>query len=234
LNRFRGDKPEIKHETTMNRSLEVIDPHGESPVHSLGPADAKTTVVLVHGRGGSARDVLSLANHLPSDVRYVAPQATGHSWYPHSFLASRPENEPWIRSSLEVLDRVVDAVGDDRGVVLLGFSQGACLASEWFLRRRRPIGGLVAIIGGLIGPPGTDWADVPSATLETTKALLMSADPDPHVPFERVRQTQEVLTRIGARVDLHRYPDVPHTILADHLHRAGRLIQDVSARPTVA
>ena len=166
-------------------------------------------------------DVLDLP-----DVAAIAPQAAGYTWYPHSFLAPIEVNQPYLDSALRLLESmVVDlqarAIAAER-VALLGFSQGACLTCEFVARHPRRYGAVVALTGGLIGPPGTPF-DYPG-TLDGTPVFLGTSDPDPHVPLARVRQTQDVFTRMGARVELRRYPGMPHTINEDELDAARALL----------
>jgi predicted esterase len=197
----------------------------------LGKAGA--TLVLLHGRGGSAEDILSLYTELGlPEFRALAPQAAESSWYPNSFLASLEANQPNLTSALGrieslVADLLASGVPSGR-IALLGFSQGACLTLEYTARYPRRYGAVIGFTGGLIGPPGTPRDYVGS--LEGTPVLLGTSDPDPHVPFARVRETQEVLTRMGAAVELRRYPGMPHTINRDELDAARSLLERVLTR----
>ena len=167
------------------------DPHAGRPVTTEGPppAKARLTLLLVHGRGASAEDILILARELRlSDVAYVAPQADGNTWYPHSFLAPLDQNEPAISSGLRLLSRTVDTLVqqgvDTSRVGLLGFSQGACLALEFAARHAARYAGVFALSGGLIGPPGTPRNY--SGSFDGTPVFLGCSDRDPHIPLERV------------------------------------------------
>jgi predicted esterase len=205
------------------------DPHTGQPTLSAGPAPehAGATLILVHGRGAGAESILSLYAEigLPG-LAALAPQAAGSAWYPHSFLAPLEANQPFLDSALRRLESlVVDLL--DRGVpgdriALLGFSQGACLTLEFIARHPRRYGAVMGLTGGLIGPPGTP-RNYPGS-LGGTPAFLGSGDPDSHVPFERVRETAAVLTRMGGAVDLRRYPGMPHTINEDELHACRQLL----------
>jgi phospholipase/carboxylesterase len=213
--------------------MAVTDPHGTQALLTAGPSpeEARGALILLHGRGASARSILSLYEELEiPDVAALAPQAAGHTWYPNSFLAPIPSNEPYLTSALDRIESIVaDLLG--RGVAssriaILGFSQGACLTAEFAARHPRAYGALIVLTGGLIGPEGTprNYA----GSLATTRVLLASSDPDPHVPYGRVQQTAEVLTRMGAAVDLRRYPGMPHTINEEELLAARSLLQNIA------
>jgi predicted esterase len=206
------------------------DPHASQPVLGAGPSpeDAAATLVLLHGRGATAGSILAL--HAEIGIRALAalaPQAAGDSWYPYSFLAPLEENQPYLDSALRKLRSIVDdLIG--RGVpaeriALLGFSQGACLTLEFVARNPQRYGAVIGLTGGLIGPPGTPRQY--TGSLDGTPVFLGTSDPDPHVPFERVRETKEVLSRLGARVELRRYPGMPHTINEDELETGRQLLQ---------
>ena len=208
------------------------DPHANQPVWTAGPAPEKAaaTLLLLHGRGGSAEDMRALYDELSvPGLAALAPQAAGHTWYPYSFLAPLDQNQPWLDSALCCIESLVADVLA-RGVpaeriALLGFSQGACLTSEFVARYPRRYGAVMALTGGLIGPPGTprDYA----GSLANVPGFLGTSDPDPHVPFERVQETQAVLGRMGAQVELRRYPGMPHTINQDELTHCRTLLQRV-------
>jgi predicted esterase len=207
-----------------------FDPHASLPALARGPSPekAKGTLILLHGRGASAQSILTLFDdfNLP-DLAAIAPQARGHSWYPQSFLAPLQANQPFLDSAL---NRVESLVADllNRGVAaehigVLGFSQGACLATEFAARHARRYGAVIAFTGGLIGPPGTAWKV--AGSLEGTPVFLGSGDPDPHVPFARVEETAAVMTKLGAAVDLRRYPGMPHTINEEELTVAREMLE---------
>ena len=186
-------------------------------------------MVLLHGRGGSADDILPLARsmYLPQ-LAYLAPEAAGNSWYPCSFLAPLAQNEPWLSSALRKVRSTVElatgaGISPER-IVIGGFSQGACLATEYIATHPQRYAGLVAFTGGLIGPRGSNL--VHEGDLAGTPAFLGSGDPDPHVPWQRVWESAEVLTRMGASVTVRRYEGRPHTIGADELEFAKHLVQD--------
>jgi phospholipase/carboxylesterase len=190
-------------------------------------ARAQVAVVMIHGRGASARGIVELAESFEqSGVAYVAPQASDDTWYPNSFLAPLENNEPWLTSALEavgaVVERVVSARLPRENIVLLGFSQGACLASEYAARNPARYGGLVALSGGLIGPPGTPRAY--SGSLEGTPAFFGCSDVDPHIPVERVHESSRVLAGLGAQVEERIYPGFGHAVNQDEVDWVKNLL----------
>jgi predicted esterase len=189
---------------------------------------ADLAMVLLHGRGGSAEDILELGSafHL-QNVAYLAPQAAGNTWYPLSFLAPRKMNEPYLSSALAKVESVVQSLqeagfGRER-IVVGGFSQGACLATEFVASHPARYGGLVAFTGGLIGPPGSLQSS-PNGELTGTPALLCSGDPDPHVPWTRIEESAAILSGMGATVTTRRYPGRPHTVTQEELELARNLL----------
>ena len=211
------------------------DPHKDAPVRYSGKplSEAAGAVILLHGRGGSADDILSLARelYLPA-LAYLAPQAAGNSWYPNSFLTPVAQNEPWLTSALRKVEATLE-MADDAGIsadriVLAGFSQGACLATEFVARHPRRYAGLIAFTGGLIGPPGADLTH--TGDLAGTPAFFGSGDPDPHVPWQRVEQSRRILDEMGAAVTSRRYPNRPHTISVEEIDIARNLILDAYGR----
>jgi predicted esterase len=209
------------------------DPHGSQPVLHLGPelADARLAAILVHGRGASAEDILSVAHELAlPDIAYFAPQAAGHTWYPYSFLAPIPQNEPWISSGLKKINDLIETfrregVDADR-VVLLGFSQGACLSLEFAARHAQRYAAVIGFSGGLIGPPGTPRQY--TGSMDGTPVFLGCSDVDPHIPLERVLETAEVFQRLGARVDKRIYPGMGHLINHDELDAVRAMLRDAA------
>lgn len=208
----------------------VNDPHADQPVISAGanPRDAAATLVLIHGRGASAESILSLHKVLAiENLAALAPQASEHTWYPNSFLAPIPSNQPYLDSALNRIDSIINellalSIPSER-IALLGFSQGACLTSEYVARHPRRYGAVMGLTGGLIGPPGTprDYA----GSLGGTPVFLGASDPDPHVPFDRVRETEAVFVRMGAKVEVRRYPGMPHTINQDEMDACRTLLE---------
>lgn len=186
--------------------------------------------MLVHGRGATAESLLPLAEQVGGPgLAVLAPQAAGQSWYPQRFLAPLAANEPWLSSAPAAVGDVVAQVGvagvPPERTLLLGFSQGACLALEWAARHARRYGGLVGLSGGLIGPDGTprDYA----GSLAGTPVFLGCSDVDRHIPLARVHATAAVLRRLGGAVDERIYPGLGHTINRDELAAVRALVQAV-------
>ena len=210
------------------------DPHAGQPILTAGPAPerADATLVLVHGRGATARSILPLYDEFGLDtLAAVAPQAAANTWYPNSFLAPIESNQPWLDSALRRLETIVSdllhrGVASER-IALLGFSQGACLTTEFAARNPRRYGAILGLTGGLIGPAGTrrDYA----GSLDLSRVFLGSSDPDPHVPFERVLETRDVLARLGATVEVRRYPGMGHTINEDEIEACRTLLRAVAS-----
>src|SRR3989441_9480839 len=185
-------------------------------------------MVMVHGRGASAESILDLAVELHQPgLAYLAPQAAGDTWYPYSFLVPLARNEPGLSSGLAAIANVLAQVAQAgiplERTMLLGFSQGACLALEFVARNARRYGGVAGLSGGLIGPDGTP-RDYPGS-LAGTPVFLGCSDVDPHVPKERVQQSAEVLQRLGGNVTARLYPSMGHTVNRDEL----RFVQTMMA-----
>ena len=211
-----------------------VDPHADQPVLTAGPTPEKAdaTILLVHGRGADAESMLSLYEELSAkELAAIAPQAAGNTWYPHSFLAPLDANQPYLDSALGRLNSLVaDLLArgiPSEQIVMLGFSQGACLTLEFVARHPRRYGAVIALTGGLIGPPGTPRSY--PGSLAGAPVFLGTSDPDPHVPFERVKETEAVLKRMSAEVELRRYPGMPHTINDDELDASRKLLKRVTA-----
>jgi predicted esterase len=214
----------------MRSAVDPNDPHAGQPVFTEGPkpAAARLTLILVHGRGASAENILSLARELRlDDVACVAPQAADHTWYPYSFLAPVSKNEPWLSSALGVLSGVIEDLGKQgvraARIALLGFSQGGCLSLEYGARHATRYAGIFGLSGGLIGPPGTPRGY--PGSFEGTPVFLGCSDVDSHIPLERVRESAEVFRRMGADVDERIYPRMGHTVNADEIDAVSRILR---------
>ena len=208
-------------------------PHGGEPVLAAGAplAQASAAMLLVHGRGASAQDILALAGEFNQPgVAYLAPQAAGSTWYPYRFLEPTERNEPYLSSALrrlgEVLAEIQAGGVPAERTILLGFSQGACLASEFAARNARRYGGLVALSGGLIGPDGAP-RDYPGS-LDGTPVFLGCSDVDAHVPAERVRLSGDVLGRLGGQVTLRLYKGMGHEVNHDEIGFVHGLLAQVA------
>ncbi|EHQ24435.1 alpha/beta hydrolase [Mucilaginibacter paludis] len=190
-------------------------------------AQARGALVMLHGRGASAQDIISLSRSLNvSQMAIYAPQATNSSWYPYSFMVPQDQNQPALDSALAVIGELVDdilsaGIPADK-IYFAGFSQGACLTLEFIARHAQQYGGAVAFTGGLIGKEletGNYKGD-----FNNTPVLITTGDPDPHVPVSRVQQSVETLKAMGADVTSKVYPGRPHTILADEIKLANQYI----------
>jgi predicted esterase len=207
-------------------------PHEGGRVAMAGsrPEEASAGMVLVHGRGATAESILTLVPLLERpDLAYLAPQAAGNTWYPYGFMSPMARNEPGISSGLaairHVLDRFEAAGIPAERTVLLGFSQGACLALEFAARNAHRYGGVVALSGGLIGPDGTP-REYPGG-MEGTPVFLGCSDVDPHIPAERVEHSAGVMRRLGAAVTLRLYAGMGHTVNEDEVARVRTLLEAV-------
>lgn len=205
------------------------DPHEGQPVLRAGApvADARLVTILLHGRGGSAADMLGLSRQFGApNVAYLAPQASGHTWYPYSFLAPLDENEPALSSAMRMIAGLIVDLGDqgvppDR-VALIGFSQGACLTLEFAARHARRFAAVAALTGGLIGPPGTPHHY--TGSFSGTPIFIGSSDIDAHVPLMRVRESTAVLRQLGAIVDERIYAGMGHTVNRDEVEAVNALL----------
>jgi len=189
---------------------------------------ARGCLVLIHGRGSTAASIIELGNAVcPPGIAMVAPQAEGHTWYPHSFLRPTEMNEPKLSSAIASVDRIVSQVIEGgiaaERLAILGFSQGACLTLEYAIRNPRRYGGLFALSGGLIGPPGTQWPT--DAQLEGTPVFIGCSDIDDHVPLARVNESADVFRRAGAAVDERIYPGMAHTVNADEAGAVRQILR---------
>jgi predicted esterase len=196
------------------------------------PEKAAMTVLCIHGRGAPAQSILSLFGELGfENLAAIAPEAAGRSWYPHSFLSPLEANQPHLDAALARMEWHIAEL-DARGipaerVAFLGFSQGACLATEFVARHPRRYAAVLGLSGGLIGPPGTPRNY--RGSLAGTPVFLGSGDPDPHVPFGRVEETRAVLARMGAGVELRRYPGLGHSINDDEIDACRDLLRSAIA-----
>lgn len=195
--------------------------------------EASKVMVMVHGRGGSARDILSLAGHIHDpDFAYVAPEAKDNTWYPYSFLKPMQENEPYLSSALSVLAMLRARLQSDYNfkapqIYWLGFSQGACLMLEFVARNPLPYGGIFGLSGGLIGPDGTPR--LYNGSLEGAPVFLGCSDIDPHIPKKRVLETEDVFKSLQATVQAKLYHNFPHSINEDELKMVNTIVAGANA-----
>lgn len=199
--------------------------HDKQIITAGAPIDqAKKAIIMIHGRGASANSILSLADHLslPGNMAIFAPQATNHSWYPHSFMAPVDSNEPALSSALALISELVDDITkqgiEKKDIYFIGFSQGACLTLEYVARHGGQYGGVMAFTGGLIGQ--TLITSSYSGDFAKTPVLITTGDPDPHVPVSRVEETVAQFTNMNADVLFKVYKDRPHTVTQQELELA--------------
>jgi len=204
--------------------------HGQRIVQGGEPlASARAAMILLHGRGASAEDIMTIAAEIQRPGwAYLAPQAAGSAWYPNPFTAPLERNEPYLSAALDMLSNLVqrvEATVPAQRVVLLGFSQGACLTLEWAARHARRYGAVAGLSGGLIGPDGTP-RDYPGS-FDGTPAFLGCSDVDPYIGKERVIETSEVFQRMGARATLRLYPGLAHTVSAEEIAEVRALVDSI-------
>jgi len=208
----------------------ALPPHaGGRIVRAGAPIDkARAAMIMIHGRNAAPENILEIAPVLNRpDFAYLGPAASGGTWYPYSFMNPREQNEPGITSGLSVIESLVaDLMArgfESKQIMLLGFSQGACLTSEFAIRHPRRYGGVMALSGGLIGPNGTTWDDV-TASLDGTPVFLGCSDLDSHIPASRVLESEAVFRKLGADVTRKLYPGMGHTIIADEIENVQRVM----------
>lgn len=219
---------------TIPVTTRVPGPHQGQPLYALGAplAQARAAMLLVHGRGATAQDILTLAPVLEDPAfTYLAPQAAASTWYPASFLSPLARNEPGITSGLAVLSDLL-AFLEANGIpatrtLLVGFSQGACLALEFVARHARRYGGVAGLSGGLIGPDDAPRTD--RGTLAGTPIFLGCSDVDPHIPQARVLASAAILRSLGADVSTRLYAGMGHTINEDEVEAVRGLMVDAIA-----
>ncbi len=189
--------------------------------------EADKALIMIHGRGADARDILSIASHLNvQQYALFAPEATNNTWYPYSFMAPSEQNEPWLSSALDLVKETVDAATEQgisaENIYFLGFSQGACLALEFVARNAKKYGGIVALTGGFIGDK-IDQENY-SGNFNGTPIFMGTGNPDPHVPLERVRESAIILEKMNAKVHLKVYDGKAHSVSQDEINEANRLV----------
>jgi predicted esterase len=207
--------------------------HQGQPILTSGTplTQARAAMIMIHGRGASADSILSLANEFEvDDFAYLAPQAANNTWYPYRFLEPIERNEPWLSSALQVIDDLlahISAAGiPTERIVLLGFSQGACLTLDYAARHARRYGGIVGLSGGLIGAKGTPRND--AGSFHGTPIFIGCSDVDFHVPLDRVHEAAQVLRQLGGAVTERIYPGMDHIINQDEIAFINGWLQEVT------
>ena len=210
-------------------------PHAGQPVLTTGKplGQSPVVVIMIHGRGAGPENILELASALAQpDVTYLAPAAANNTWYPNSFMSDIARNEPYLSSALSVVKSLVsqvEASGIRRDrIVILGFSQGACLTTEFAIRNASPFGGFVAFSGGAIGPPGTKWDE--TGRFDGTPIFFGCSNVDPHIPEPRVIESAELCERMGATVTRRIYPGMGHLVNDDEIAWARALLESLTGR----
>lgn len=223
---------EEKEVSLANPSQVIQGPHQGQPILMAGESlgRARAAMLMVHGRGARAEDILSLADEFAqTGFAYLAPQAAGNTWYPNRFLVSFEQNEPWLSSALEfvgaALSQIIRTGIPHERVMLLGFSQGACLALEFAARNAQRYGGIVGLSGALIGPDDAPRDYVGS--LNGTPVFLGCSDVDFHVPKERVDQTAAVMKRLGGEVTERLYPNMDHSVNQDEIDFVSKMMSSL-------
>jgi predicted esterase len=213
----------------MVERSELNGPHQGQELLTAGKPleQAQAALILIHGRGASAYDILELGYYLASpNMAQLAPQAANSTWYPYSFLSPLEQNEPGLSSALQVIADLVAQVEETgipaEKIVIGGFSQGACLASEFAARNARRYGGLLIFSGGLIGPPGIPRTY--EGSLAGTPIFVGCSDSDFHIPLQRVEETGSVLADLGGIVTKKIYPNMGHTIVQDEIDQAREIV----------
>ncbi|MBL8099568.1 MAG: dienelactone hydrolase family protein [Anaerolineales bacterium] len=205
-------------------------PHENQPMYSAGKKldEATAAMILIHGRGANAEDILSLSTHLthPS-LAYLAPQAEDYTWYPNRFIFPAEKNEPHLSSALGVIDKLVKLIEEknisSEKIFIGGFSQGACLASEYVIRNPKKYGGLFVFSGGYIGAMNQERE--PNGDLQNTPIFIGCSDIDPHIPLQRVQETTKLLQAMNAQVTERIYPNMGHTINDEEIELVNEIIQ---------
>ncbi len=207
-----------------------MTPHQGYSVETAGLPVEKSTgaMLMLHGRGGTAAGILRLSEEFGDfPLHFVAPQATATSWYPQTFLAPIEENQPHLSSALWVVGDILGTLAESgvpwSRLFLLGFSQGACLSLEFVARNPRRYGGVFALSGGLIGPPGA----LPEhhGDAEGSPVFFGCSDTDPHIPKRRVEESADQFRRLNADVSERLYPGMEHTIVSDEIEFVRNVLQ---------
>ncbi len=211
-----------------------MEPHAGQPIEITGRplGEGRAVMIMIHGRDAAPVNILQLVDSLNHpEFTYMAPAAANNTWYPYSFMADTEQNEPGISSGLAVIDAVVTDVINSGipkdHIILLGFSQGACLMAEYAVEHADRFGGVIVFSGSLIGPPGTTWSY--GGAFDGTPIFMGSSDVDSHVPLERVEEGAAVFERMGAVVTKHIYPGMGHLVNDDEIAFTQDLMRNLLA-----
>lgn len=207
-------------------------PHQPTQIAEGGvPAsEADAAMIMIHGRGATAPSIIQLANEFDTDRKLTlrAPQASGHTWYPYSFMAPSEQNQPGLSSGLQKIYDIVQNLKSEgfseENIYFLGFSQGACLASEFVARHPSKYGGLIALSGGMIGVGDAVNPDDYEGDLQDTPIFMGCSDVDPHIPKERVNESEEVFKKLNANVTKKLYPGMGHLVNEDEIKHINALL----------
>jgi predicted esterase len=212
--------------------MSAMDPHaGERVLFAGAPLnEAKAAMIMLHGRGADAGDIIGLASTLDrEEVAYLAPNAAGNAWYPFPFMTPAAGNEPFLSSALNVVAHLMGEIAlagvPTEKTLILGFSQGACLTLEFAARNPRRYGGIAGLSGGLIGDVVN--AEAYTGSLAGTPVFLGCSDSDPHIPLARVQQSTTVMRALGGSVTERIYPRMGHTVVRDEVAEVQRMIDAV-------
>lgn len=206
-------------------------PHQNMPIAQSGAelSDAKAVMIMIHGRGASAQSILGLANEIErnQEIAFIAPQASNHTWYPYSFLAPIAQNQPGYSSGLQVITDIISAleaegISKDK-IFLLGFSQGACLASEFAVRNPDKYAGIFALSGGIIGD--SIQLEEYSGDLKETPIFMGCSDMDAHIPVQRLNESEKIFVKLGAQVQKNIYAGMGHLVNEDEIEHINKLIE---------
>jgi predicted esterase len=204
-------------------------PHQNQPILAAGTKleEATSAMILLHGRGANAEDIISLSTYMTQPgMAYIAPQAEGYTWYPNRFLFPVEQNEPHLSDALNVVDKLVKLIESHNipteKIVIGGFSQGACLSSEYVIRNPKRYGGLLVFSGGYIGSANKRQE---AGDLQGTPVFIGCSDIDPHIPLQRVQDTSALLTSMKADVTERIYPGMAHTINDEEIMLANELLK---------
>jgi predicted esterase len=218
----------------VNNTTNFEGPHQSTPVLKSGaiPSEADAAMILIHGRGATAQSILTLADEFDINKKLTlrAPQASRNTWYPYSFMAPSENNEPYLSSALQKIFDIIqelkaEGLTEDK-IYLTGFSQGACLSSEFVARHPQKYGGLIALSGGLIGTGDSLTPQDYEGALEGTPIFMGCSDVDPHIPKERVKESEEIFNMMNADVTKKLYPGMGHTVNRDELDHINRIINN--------